>query len=163
VIFIDECLPILAIVQTSADEDGEYRDLTTGFEKYFQRGQRYALLSTKRPGIPAMGAKLRRRIADWANSPRIRTFSKELCVGAASLVDDALSRGALAALLWFWTPPTPLKPVANDAEGIDYCLRRLRDERVALPRGAAEIKSELLGILQSGAEGPTLQSGTGPI
>jgi hypothetical protein len=162
-IFIEEGLPILVIVQTSANEDGEYRDLTTGFEKYFQAGRRYALLSTKRTGIPPMSTKLRRRIADWANSPRVRTFTKELCVGAASLVDDALSRGALAALLWFWTPPSPLKAVATDADGLDYCLRRLRAERIALPRGEAEIKSELLGLLQSGSEGPALRSGTGAL
>ena len=65
-------------------------------------------------------ARARKRIADWADAPRVRELSKKLCVASATVVAGPISRGALTAIMWLWKPASPHKAVANPSEAIDY-------------------------------------------
>ncbi len=54
--------------------------MTQGFERYFVRGERYATLHVSPKDADAVGAKERKLIVDYANNPRVKEFSKKLCV-----------------------------------------------------------------------------------
>jgi hypothetical protein len=114
----------------------------------FARGERYALISAS-PRDAVFGAKHRKQVADWSNSSRVRQKSAELCIGSATLARDALSRGALTAVLWLFKPASPHEVVATPEEGVDWCIAKLRAAGVALPRSAAGLRAAALTHLAS--------------
>jgi hypothetical protein len=93
------------------------------------------------------GAKHRKQVADWSNSSRVRQKSGELCIGSATLARDALSRGALTAVLWLFKPVSPHQVVASPEEGVDWCMAKLQAAGVPLPRSAAGLRSAALAHL----------------
>ena len=123
--FVDTTFPLIITIGSNAYDQAEFDSMTAGFEKYFQRGERYALI-TYSPDAPTMpDARYRKLVADWANSPRVRELSARLCVGSATVVHSPIMRGALTAILWLWTPPSPHRAVATPQEGVEWCLDRL--------------------------------------
>jgi hypothetical protein len=117
--------------------------MLAGFERYFLRGERYALISYTAEGGGLPGACDRKRIAEWANQPRVRALSARLCVGSAPVVQSALMRGTMTALLWFWEPACPLRLATTPTEAIDWCLDRLEEEGVSVPRSRANVHESL--------------------
>lgn len=117
--------------------------MQTSFERYFERGERYALVTVSPRGSTPPGANERKAIAEWANSPRVRGYSKQLCVGSATVVENAVMRGALTAMMWIWTPASPHKAVSTVDEGIDFCLDKLKATSIPLPRGAQALRVEI--------------------
>jgi hypothetical protein len=72
----------------------EFKEMVAGYDALFARGDRYALITYTPDGGELPGAKERKRIAEWAESPRVRDLSKKLCVGSATIVENALMREA---------------------------------------------------------------------
>ena len=88
-------------------------------------------------------------LMDWVGSPRVLEHASRLCVGAAAVVDGALMRGALTAVLWVWKPPFPLHAAATVPEGIDHCLRRLAGAGVPLPVDSIELQARAERALEA--------------
>ena len=134
--FIEEAFPLVVCVMPAAMSPGMVDAMATGFERMFQKGERYALISCNRRGTASMLAKERRLIADWANQPRVRELSSKLCVGSATIVESPIQRAALTAILWFWTPASPHQAAGNAVEAVDYCAGRLEAAgmKAAMPR-----------------------------
>lgn len=126
VLFIEDALPLIVCVMPADMNPGLVDQMATGFEQFFQRGKRYALISCNRRGASSMLAKERRLVADWANQPRVREMSSKLCVGSATVVESPIQRAALTAILWFWTPASPHQATSNAAEAVDYCIQKLK-------------------------------------
>lgn len=135
--------PLLVALSPKVYDRAAVAEMQASFERYFQRGQRYALVTVPPHGSTPPGANERKAIAEWANSPRIRDYSKKLCVGSASVVENALMRGALTAMMWIWTPASPHKAVSTADEAIDYCLEKLESGNVPLPRGGEALRVEV--------------------
>jgi hypothetical protein len=114
-------------------EDLDFEQLSAGFERYFQRGEMYAVLNVTLLAAPRIDARDRRRIVDWANQPRVQRYSKRLCVGSATVVARAWERHALTAIQWLWTPPSPLLAATTVSEGLDFCVSCLVERAVPLP------------------------------
>jgi hypothetical protein len=148
VLFIDEAFPLLVTVNARRFDEAEARSMADGYQRYFTRGERYAVLSVAPHDAEPAGPKARKAVADWVGGKDVRQYSSILCVGAASVVENALARGGLTALLWLWTPPMPLRPCASVGEGLDYCFERLSAEQVALPRPPGELRRETLDRLR---------------
>ena len=146
--FMEETWPLLVVEMSKAMNEDALNELRSGFERYFARGERYSLLSVTPRGAATPSAKERKAIADWTNSPRVRQFSKELCVGSAAVVTNPLARGAITAMLWLWTPASPFKVVASIEEGLDYCFSQSAKAGLKLPRELAVIRKEILARLQ---------------
>jgi hypothetical protein len=141
--FIDDCFPLVLSMGPRVWQDTTIDDMAAGYERFFARGERYALISAA-PRGSVFGAKHRKQVADWSNSPRVRQKSGELCIGSATLARDALSRGALTAVLWLFKPPSPHQVVATPEEGVDWCIAKLQAAGIALPRSAAGLRSAAL-------------------
>ncbi|MFO0682654.1 MAG: hypothetical protein U0234_11410 [Sandaracinus sp.] len=118
--------PLVVVVSPAVVTAATIDAMASAYERLFQRGRRYASISVSRRGGATVGARERRAIAEWANSPRVREMSKELCVGSSTIVEGALQRAALTAIQWFWTPIAPHRAVATAAEAVDFCHERLK-------------------------------------
>jgi hypothetical protein len=144
--FIDEGFPLIRTIAPRVWQDTTIDEMAAGYERYFARAERYTLLSAS-PRGSVFGAKHRKQVADWSNSPRVRQKSGELCIGSATLARDALSRGALTAVLWLFKPASPHEVVATPEEGVDWCIAKLQAAGMALPRSAAGLRSAALAHL----------------
>jgi hypothetical protein len=155
--FIDDTFPLLVVLHGARFDAAEMRDMVEGYERYFERGARYTVLIVS-PGIfVRLGARERKLIGAWVNDPRVRELSGKLCVGSATVVPSAMARGALTAILWFWTPPWPNCAVSTVEEGLDFCIGKLADASLPLPRPTEEIRAAVLGMLrESGQFAPSL-------
>ncbi len=130
---LDEASPLVLCVMPAVMNPGVVDAMATSFERLFQRGQRYALITCNRRGATGMLAKERRLVADWANQPRVREMSGKLCVGSATIIEGPVQRAALTAILWFWTPASPHQAAGNAIEAIDYCVARLEAAGLKMP------------------------------
>jgi len=146
--FLDDAFPLIVTVSGPVFDAAEVRALADGFERYFARGERYAVLSTSPPSAPPPGQHERKMIAEWANHPRVRDFSKRLCVGSATVVHNAISRAALTVITSLWKPAAPLEVVPNVERGLDYCLRRIREERLPVSKPLDMMRYGLLAQLR---------------
>lgn len=128
-------------------DKAEVQSMADGFERYFGRGERYAVLSVPARGSTVPGPRERALIAEWAGHPRVRDFSKRLCVGSATVVSSPLSRAALTVITAIWKPPSPIEAVPSVARGLDYCLGRITAERLPLLKPVDLVRHELLNAL----------------
>ena len=146
--FLEHAFPLLVCVAPSHWDDAQVHRMIEGYERYFVRGERYALLSHTPKGAGLAGAKQMRQIVDWANEPRVRSLSTELCVGSSTVVREAFSRAALTAILWFWKPPAPHRAAATPREALEFCLERMRAEKLAIGRTEDELRELVLPGLE---------------
>jgi hypothetical protein len=142
-----ESFPLLVAVAPSRYDADAVRRMDDAFEPYFQRGERYAVISIQPTGSIAPGAAERKQMLDWLESPRVRHYAGELCVGAATIIHGPLMRGALTAVLWFWKPPFPMETVPTVARAVDYCVERLRSAGVQLPTEPVELTERVERLL----------------
>jgi len=139
VVFIEDAMPLIISVMPREISGRVVDQLATGFERFFEKGERYALISCSMRGSAGMLAKERRLVADWANQPRVREQSARYCVGSATLVESAIERAALTAIMWFWTPASPHRAAASPTEAIDFCLERLGAAGLTCPMPHAKL------------------------
>ena len=130
--FIDDAFPLIITVSAPVFDADEVRAMADGFERYFGRGERYAVLLTSPRNAPAPGPRERKLIIDWANHPRVRDYSKRLCIGSATVLPNALARAAMTVIMAVWKPPLPVELVPTAEQGLDYCLKRIREEHLPM-------------------------------
>ena len=140
---LGETFPVLVNVAPRRYDAAVVKGWADAFEQYFQRGKRYAVISVQPEGSITPGAAERKLMLEWLESPRVRHYAGELCVGAATIVHGRVMRGALTAVLWFWKPPFPMETVATLAEGVDYCVERLHASGVPVSAKPAELKQQI--------------------
>jgi hypothetical protein len=147
--FVEDYWPLLLSVGPRVWDERTVADMAAGYERYFERGERYALISGS-PRESSIGARERKLITDWTNLPRVRERSGALCVGSATIVRNALSRGALTAILWIWKPASPHLAAATSDEAIDYCLGQLSSAGVRLNGAPESIRRGAQRVLDVG-------------
>ncbi len=140
VLLIGDYFPLLVNVTPAVLTPRSVGEMAKAFDTYFERNERYAVLSVTRRDAPKPGAKERKLVADWVNSPRTMAFAQRLCVGSATVLPGALERGVFTALLWAWKPPFPVKAVANLKLGLDFTLSKLDQASLRLPREESTVR-----------------------
>ena len=118
--------------------------MTAGFDHYFERGERYAVLFIPARGARVPGPRERELIAAWANHPRVLDFAKRLCVGTAVVIENLLLRAALSAIIAVRKSTSNVEPVPTPAKGLDYCLRCIKAEGLPLSKPPDLLRYELL-------------------
>jgi hypothetical protein len=140
---LGDTFPLLVVVGPKRYDAESVKRLADAFEVYFQRGDRYAVISIQPEDSITPGAAERRLMLDWLESPRVRRYAGALCVGAATILEGALLRGAFTAVLWFWRPPFPMETVATVERAVEYCVERLRANGVSIPGEPAELTTRI--------------------
>jgi hypothetical protein len=136
---VSEAFPLLVLILPQRFDAQSVQAMAELYEPYFAGGERYAAVSLQPPGGVAPGAAERKLIIDWVDSPRVRRLTEQLCVASATVVPNAVARGALTAMMWVWKPSIPIHPVASLEEGLTYCVQLLKAAGIALPMGDAQL------------------------
>ena len=135
-----DTFPLLVAISPERYDTASIRQMSDAFEPFFARSQRYAVITASPRTAPTPGPAERKLITDWTNSPRVRDATSRLCIGRAVIVPGTLARGALPAMLWIWTPPSPLKPVGTIDEALDHCLSVMKKADLSLPMGEGALR-----------------------
>lgn len=142
--FIDDCFPLIVIVSRPNFDAAEVRAMIDGFETYFQRGEKYAVLSLSPRNAPVPAQAERKMISEWINHPRVRDYTRRLCVGSATLIANPLTRAAYSIIMAFGKPAAPTEAVPTLERGLDYCFERLRLSGLSTPRSPDLVRYELI-------------------
>ncbi len=142
--FFVEAFPLIVTVSAAVWDAAEVRALMDGFEPYFRGAERYAVLSVPTPGAPAPGHAERKLLGAWTSHPRVREAIKRLCVGAATVVPSAIERAALSIIWALGKPPCPSEAVPTIERGLDFCLERMRQEKLHLAKPPDLLRYETL-------------------
>lgn len=145
--FVDDAFPLIITISNPVYDANEVRAMSEGFERYFSRGERYAVLSVSPRNAPMPGPRERELIATWANHPRVKDFSKRLCVGSATVAANPLARATLTVILAIFKPSAPHEVVSTPEKGLDYCLKRIQEERLTLSKPIDLIRYEMRALL----------------
>jgi len=147
--FFDGCFPLVVAMHASHFDEGEMHAMVEGYQAYFRRGERYALLAVAPGEAVRMGAKERKLVVDWVNDSRVKDNVKRLCVGGTSVLPSAVARHAMTALLWFWTPPCPFRATFNVDQAFDFCTDRIRAAGLQLPGSEDAVRLQVRGHLRA--------------
>jgi hypothetical protein len=164
--FLDQWFPFVVVLHAGHFDETEMKEMAKGYESFFRRNERYAVLTVSPGNSVRMGARERRWITDWVNEPQVKENAKRLCVGSATVLPSAAARYGMTALLWFWSPPSPFLAVSTVEEGLAFCARRLTAEKVLLGRTTDSVGRELTALLLGmGSFSPSLarRSGDHPL
>lgn len=142
--FLVEGFPLIVTVSAPVWDAAEVQALIDGFEPYLRGTSRYAVLSVSPPGGKTPGPSERKALTAWTGHPRVRDAIRRLCVGSATVVPSALERAALTIIWALDRPPCPSEATSTVERGLDYCLSRLRDEGLALPKAPELLRFETL-------------------
>ena len=142
--FFEQYFPLVVALSGPVVDAAEVRQMSEGYEKYFVRGERYAVLNlTQRDFVLPDGAG-RKLIADWVHHPRVRDYTRRLCVGAVSVNRGLLYRVAFNLVMTFDKPVVETKCVATLEEGLDHSLGRIRAEGLKLGQSPDFVRYEVL-------------------
>ena len=143
--FLDHTFPLVTIVPPAVYDEQAVRSVIEGCERNFARGERFAMITTAPQGVP--DARTRKVLTEWSNAPAVRRKTKELCVGAATVLPNPVARGIMTAVLWVWSPPAPHEVSDSDASAIDWCLRKIADAKLPMPMSPGEARSRTLALI----------------
>ena len=142
--FLVDAFPLIVTVSAPTWDAAEVQALIDGFEPFFRAGRRYAVLTVPTPNAPLPGHAERKMMGEWAGHPRVRDATRRLCVASAVVVPRAIERAVLQIIWAFGKPPCPSEAAATVERGLDFCLERLRDEQLQLPKAPDMVRYETL-------------------
>jgi hypothetical protein len=146
--FLDGFFPLVVCVVGQRLDAKEVREMSDGFESYFERGERYAVLIVPGAETAMPGAAERKLITTWADHPRTMEMSRRLCVGTVVLVENILVRAALTALMAFRDHASRVESVATIDKGIEYCLGRIKEAGLQLDKPPDLVRYELSRLVE---------------
>jgi hypothetical protein len=109
-LYDDSRAPLVVVTSTGESSNEDYDAYLERLTALVRRRQRYAIVfDARRSARPT--PRQRQKQADWmqANSSAIRSYN----VGIAFVIDSAIVRGALTAILWLQETPSPHKVFAS--------------------------------------------------
>ncbi len=142
--FFDEHFPLLVAVAGKSIDATELQEMSAGYETYFARGERYTVLNITPADFQMPDHAARNMVAKWVHHPRVRDFTKRLCIGAVSVQRSMLYRVAFNVVMAFDKPATEMKCVATLEEGLDYCLARIKAEKLAMAKPLDLVRYEVI-------------------
>jgi hypothetical protein len=129
------------IVQTVCEGYGR-EDLEHMFREYdslLEGKERYALVIHFPLSAALLRAGERRLVADWWIPRRARIA--HMNVMYAMVLESALLRGALTALLWMVEPGNPHKVTGTIDEGIALCVQGLDEAKILIPPSLSRFRA----------------------
>lgn len=107
--------------------DDEVRWLIGEQRKMFERRQRFVMLvDASRP--TASSPVQRRMYTNWMKESE--PLSERYCAGMAIVIANPVMRGALQAVLWFFTPPVPVATFGTLREAAAHTAGWMRAEQM---------------------------------
>ncbi len=122
--------PLMVITSRGEATDQQFDAYLAHMSGWLTRGDRYGILFDAR-GAGRPPPKQRQRQADWMkqNDARLRQCN----LGIAFVIDNAIVRGALTAILWLSPMASPHKVVATMDQGEGWLVEVLQSHGLRVP------------------------------
>lgn len=129
----DAHLPIQVLTSAPRLTGDSILDLEVALERCFSHRTRFVLVCDLREVAAVPDALVRKRIAELMNRADIRDRQARFQVASVNIFASAPVRAAVTALLWLWSPPTPMAAVGSWEEAMTEALARARAAQIAIP------------------------------
>lgn len=146
-ILVDSAFPIVVSAHPTSAGPTAVAHVLAAYEANFARERRFAFITRSLPGGTRLTAHDRLKIAEWANTPRVRELTRRWVVCSAAIVAGRLERGTMTALLWLWTPPSPHSTCATSEEAVGFCLARLEAAGLVRDDQRARLQARAMSLL----------------
>jgi len=124
-------MPIFMVVHEGVLTDREFKDYLRDVERtlYGPDAKMRVLVQDARTSgqVPAIQRKMQ---ADWLKQHEARL--RDLTLGSAFVIDSALVRGLLTAILWLQPLPMPHEVCATIEGALDWADTKLKDRGLAV-------------------------------
>lgn len=130
--------PILFLTIGSKYEVEDLRAFQAEMQPIFARRQKYVLIVKTSPNSYLPDAKMRKAVVEWWKS--MADDQARWNLGTAVIVASAPIRGALTALSWLFTSPTPQVFVSNADEAVTWAEKMLRQAGIEPPASASALR-----------------------
>lgn len=118
----DETRWPIVIARSPAEADESQIDQESFYEecdRLLGEGRPFLMIQDLR-GVPLLGPARRRRFAQYANTHIHQV--RDVIGGFAVLLDSPIMRGVVTAVLWFVTPPCPVKVFTKPTDAENWLL-----------------------------------------
>lgn len=133
--------PIPVLSCPSSFDAGWVPDLDAKVAKLFARQEPFALITDTTPVTTFPAARERKQLGEWAARPDQLALQKKWNVGAATILRNAVMRGGLQALYWFWAPPCPQHAARDFDDAWSWCAQQVEKRGVRMPAPEGELKA----------------------
>jgi hypothetical protein len=123
--------PILYLKIGAKYDETDFRALERDMAPIYARRAKFVMIVKTEPNSYLPDARTRKIVVEWWKS--MEELQKAWNAGTAIVVASAPIRGALTALSWLFTPPTPQIFVRNLDEAVDWAEAQLREAGIAPP------------------------------
>lgn len=131
--------PVLFMrIGTKYDEQ-DLRAFAEEMQPIFARREKYVMIVRTAPNSYLPDAKMRKALVEWWKS--MADLQTRWNVGTAIIVASAPIRGALTALSWLFTSPTPQVFVSSMDEAIEWSEKKLREAGIAPPSNLRALRA----------------------
>jgi hypothetical protein len=132
--------PVVVLVCPTRVDLAWVHGLDAQFGPVFARREVFAVITDTRPIATLPSAVERRALIAWTSRADHLENQKRWNAGSSTIVGNAVVRGTLQALYWFWTPPAPQHVGRDFADAWAWCVEKLRSRNVPLPVPEHELK-----------------------
>jgi hypothetical protein len=140
--------PLIVSIPGATWDKAEVQSIIDGFEPYLRGKERYAAITVSRPGAKTPGPAERKMLAEWMDHPRVRDSIRRLCVASATVVPGVLERTALTVIQALAKPACPSDAAATIERALDFCLPRLREEGLKLPKPPEALRFDVIRAVE---------------
>lgn len=126
-----EHFPILYLKIGSKYDEADLRAFEAEMKPIFERRQKYVMIVETSSTSYLPDARMRKAVVEWWKE--MAEVQKRWNLGTAIMVSSAPIRGALTALSWLFTSPTPQTFVSNLEEALAWSEKLLREAEITPP------------------------------
>jgi hypothetical protein len=134
-----EHFPVVVITLGEEVVASDLTIMSAAFRDIFARRKKYVCITDVRGIAKLPDAKTRQAVADWWKT--LAADQRIWNLGSANIVSSAPVRGALTALSWLFTSPTPQGYVADMDAALEWAAARLREADLAMPLSAERLRA----------------------
>lgn len=136
-----ETWPLVVVTLGSALEDDENARMFADWTAVLARRQKFVAITDARAVRSVGSAKQRKQTADWMRS--IDDQVKRYSLGHATIISNAIVRGALTALSWLHKGAAPELHAANMLDACDWCVEKLRAGNLEVPTSVLVFRADV--------------------
>jgi hypothetical protein len=139
--------PVVVLVCPPRFDAAWVAELDAKFAPVFAKKERFALVTDSSPVVALPSAVERKQLTAWTSRPDQIALQKRFNVGSSTIVKNAVMRGTLQALYWFWTPGSPQHASRDFDDAWSWCGDQVVNAKVPLPAPILELKRRVLAEL----------------
>jgi hypothetical protein len=144
----DSHWPLVVVTFASSTTDADWKEMFAHYERLYERRQPFHIDNDGISMTAAVSASQRRLIADGARAHA--AMSRKWCLGGATVVANALTRGVVTAITWVAPPAYKLTIHASLAEAVDEALATFEAKGIAISASMRDYRASVAKSRRAG-------------